>query len=286
MVSKCERGGAQLTESPRQVTSQAMTWFGKRPPPKRTFTDIAPVGLIDLHSHVLPGLDDGARSIGESIEILRELRALGFTRVVSTPHFQTVSGKPDASRQRRLIDDILNSADAPLPEVLTGAETLFDERFIEAERRDKIPTIGDHGAYLVEFGLGPGHVPPRVEHQAFKLSIQSKQLIVAHPERYADCRHQPEIIALLRKSGALMQMDLLSLVGYYGGEVKDAVMDLLDKGWLDLAATDIHRKEDLPHLEAALSVLADWSPETFERLLSDSPRRVLAGQSAGRENDA
>jgi protein-tyrosine phosphatase len=262
-----------------------MPWLGKTSAPRSSFSEYAPSGLCDLHAHVLPGIDDGARSVDESVVMLRGLSRLGFVLVVSTPHVRFDLPAPDVARQRALISSIVKRWDAKAPgsappRIETGAETLFDDRFLDAEAAGRIPSVGPAGTYLVELGFAMGTVPVRVEEVAFRFQVAGKQLMLAHPERSFDLRKRPERLTTLHRGGVLLQLDLMSLIGRHGRGARETALRLLAERRYDLAATDIHREADLGDVERALRALVSRDAAEFERLLSTNPRRVLAGEPA------
>jgi protein-tyrosine phosphatase len=253
-----------------------MSWFGKKRSSLTSFFEYAPEGLVDIHSHVLPGLDDGARSAAEAHRMLRGLYEMGFVEVVCTPHFQSLSAYPGRPLQEALIGEIVGKANETLPSLRTGAETLFDDLFIKAEAGGSVPTIGNSETYLLELGFGPGSVPAGLEEVSFNLIVKSKRLILAHPERCADLQRDLERLFVLHRSGWLFQLDVLSLTGAHGHRTKQTAYQLLDEGLIDIAATDIHREEDLGEIRAALTAFIEWDSGSFERLFSTTPREILS----------
>ncbi len=257
-----------------------MPWFRKKKLPRISFLEHAPEGLRDLHSHVLFGVDDGARSVDESVTMLTGLADLGFVHVVGTPHFDSHRAAPDAELQREIIEEITRRSAAPLPTITTGAEALFDERFVAAEAAGRVPSTGSTGTYLVEFGFRPGGVPLGVERVAFGFQVRSKQLIVAHPERCADFRRHPERLMALFRGGVLLQLDILSLLGHHGGEARETAHRLLEERRYDVASTDIHRADDLEDISHALRALLSFGEDEFRRLCSSNPLRIVSGEPA------
>jgi protein-tyrosine phosphatase len=234
--------------------------------------------LHDLHAHLLPGLDDGAASLEECHAMLDGLAALGYVRVAATPHhhrglFET----PPPVELARIIAGIDGQRAGRPPRIVPGAEIWFDERLLEPEAADVLPGYGSSRILLVEFAGQPGSLPRGFEALVFKLARCSVQLVIAHPERTPDIQRDLGRLEPLRRAGALTQINLLSLIGRYGSAPRTIAWKLLESGAADVAATDLHRTEDLPDLERALDELARWSPAEFVRLVSTNPSAILDG---------
>lgn len=237
--------------------------------------------LHDLHSHLLPGVDDGAPDEAESQAMLDGLADLGYVRVAATPHhhhgmFGTVSSE-DIARSIAGIEE--RRAGRP-PLVVPGAEIWFDERVLEPGAADTLPGYGASRILLVEFSGQPGSPPRGLERLVFELSRRAAHLVIAHPERYPDIQRDPGRLEPLRRAGALVQINLLSLVGRHGSAPRAAAWKLLESGAADVAATDLHRAADLTDLARALDELARWSPAEFVRLVSANPAAILDGKPA------
>jgi tyrosine-protein phosphatase YwqE len=236
--------------------------------------------LFDVHTHLLPNVDDGAQSDDEAVAILDGLAALGFVKVAATPHFRCLGPPRSGYRlQPARVERIQEMRDHRLPEVVCGAEVVLDEHFVQAEAEGLVPAIGADPSYLVEFGFGPSSVPLGVENVIFRFQVKGKFLILAHPERTPDFQANIERLARLRNSGAIVQVDLMSLVGANGTRSQKAVYRMLEEGMVDVMATDIHAPDDLPVLAEALRSLLDWNPREFTRLLSRNPRLILEGKA-------
>jgi protein-tyrosine phosphatase len=235
--------------------------------------------LHDLHSHVLPGLDDGASDTAESLAMLDGLAALGYTRVAVTPHYHHgLFETPVRTEVLRRIEALASSRGDRPPALLPGAEIWFDERLLEPDAPDLLPGLGPSRALLVEFGCQPGSPPRGLERLAIDLRQRGAHLIVAHPERYPDIQRDPDRLQPLRQAGALIQVDLLSLVGSYGRGPRTTAWKLLESGAADAVASDLHRAADLPDLARALGELLHFDHAEFARLASQNPAAVLDGR--------
>jgi tyrosine-protein phosphatase YwqE len=254
-----------------------MPWPFKRSKQGPSFAECAADGLYDTHGHFLPGCDDGARNMDETVTMLDGLASLGYVRVTATTHFSTDSMIPDLKTQTALIEEISHKRGGAKPEVLTGAEILFDNVFVSREEEGKLPRIGTGRTYLVEFGFHLGGLPPGIEEMVFRIQARGITLVLAHPERYIEFYRDPARLETLHQAGMLLQMDLLSLAGEHGPEIEKLAESFLAKGIIDLAASDLHRPNQLESLEKALEKLVGWDKDEFVRLASVNPRYVLEG---------
>ncbi|HUT76307.1 MAG TPA: CpsB/CapC family capsule biosynthesis tyrosine phosphatase, partial [Polyangia bacterium] len=223
--------------------------------------------------------DDGAADPAESQAMLDGLADLGYLRVAATPHhhhalFDTVSALQIAQG----IAGIEEQRAGRPPRLVPGAEIWFDEHVFDPGAADALPGFGASRILLMEFGGQPGSPPRGFETLVFKLALRSAHVVIAHPERYPAIQRDPGRLEPLRRAGALIQVNLLSLVGRYGSAPRAAVWKLLESGAADVAATDLHRAADLPNVARALDELARWDPAEFVRLVSANPAAILDGK--------
>ncbi|MCP4692011.1 MAG: hypothetical protein GY859_28455 [Desulfobacterales bacterium] len=236
-------------------------------------------GLYDIHTHIFPGFDDGAQNLDETVAMLDGLESLGYVCVAATSHYSRSDEMPDLKTQTGLIEKIVQKRGRSAPEVVTGAEIFFDDTFFSLEQQGTLPRVGKGRAYLVEFGLREGGVPPGIEEVVFNLCESGVTLVLAHPERFSDFKRDRSRLEVFYQAGMLIQVDLLSFVGAHGGAAKMLARFLYDKGVIDFVASDLHRPDEIANLERALEKLAGMDRGEFIRLASENPRRVLEGRS-------
>jgi protein-tyrosine phosphatase len=255
-----------------------MPWPFRKPKKSYSLEEIAPNGLFDIHSHILPGLDDGARTWEESVDMARGYAGLGYVKIAATPHFDIREDEIELAVLSEMVETLIERAGEHCPIIVAGGEVLFDERFDELASENRLPRIGVGDCHLFEFGFGPGSIPPGIEDFTFRFQIKRGTLILAHPERYSDFQKDPKRLHLLARSGVLLQVDLMSLTGAYGQKARRMALELFEGGHIDIAASDLHRADDLPVLRRGLQVLAEMDRSEFKRLVSNNPRAVLAGR--------
>lgn len=203
-----------------------------------------------MHSHLLPGIDDGSPDTATSIELIQGLMALGFRKFIATPHILwDLYPNTTESISRALGDLKAGLAEKGIDvDISAAAEYYIDEHFVQ-ELANKVPllTIKDN-LVLVEFSMVTA--PMELQEVLFEMQMQNYQPVIAHPERYIYLQHNKGFYETLRDSGCLFQLNLLSLTGYYGREVKGLAEYLLKHRFYSYAGTDLHGDRHLTHLKS------------------------------------
>ena len=240
--------------------------------------------IVDLHTHVLPGVDDGARDLEESIAALSALVADSVTTIVATPHFRASLQEQPERAQRRL--ELFDAAWELLLEVVE--KRVLDVRLeracelkLDAPRvalDDERLRLGGTGFVLVEFAAL--QLPPFGGNQLGALHEAEFTPVLAHPERYAGIMASLDRAERWREDGTLFQVNGGSFLGRYGGPAEAAAREFLQRGWVDYVASDYHARGE-PDLAALRDRLmsSDGGAEVAELLLSTNPTRLLAGQA-------
>lgn len=203
-------------------------------------------GYTDIHSHLLPGLDDGAKNIEDTIGLLRRMREIGIDKCITTPHI--ISGVWE--NDRHSIFEAWESTKPQLPDPLqnllagAAAEYMLDNSFLDAVRNEDLLCLKDR-YLLVELPYMDS--PIALDEILFEIKLKGYQPVLAHPERYLYFQGGLKKFDLLKKAGCLFQLNLLSTVGYYGPDVLRLADQLLAAGFIDFVGSDIHHK---PHIEA------------------------------------
>lgn len=204
----------------------------------------------DIHSHVLPAVDDGSTDASESLQLLRGLSSLGFTRVFATPHIK--SGQFPNTRERLEIafasfKEAATKIDTGI-ELHLAAEYYMDDNFGRMlDEGEPLLTLGDSTLVLVETHMH--QQPLYLFDLLFRIQSSGYRPILAHPERYTYLDGKPDNYEHLKHSGCLFQVNLLSFAGYYGDNVRKTARMLAAKGMIDFAGTDLHSPKQLPLLE-------------------------------------
>lgn len=236
------------------------------------------MSLVDLHAHFLPGLDDGARDLRDSVALLTGLRELGFTQVYATPHQKAPAYLPTSEAIRAAHDVVLGALGRdPGMEIGLGAENYWDSVFFERLQDRSFPCYTPPGkAFLIEFS--PERFAPNVDEHLFRLRVGGLLPVVAHPERYAEIRHDLGRAESLGRAGALM-VDLGALGGAHDRKANNCARALCEEGLAHAAASDVHRPSDLAAAAKGIAwIRRRLGPAAVTRLLDLGPRAILAGE--------
>lgn len=218
---------------------------------KNIVSDIEWLG-VDIHSHLLPGIDDGSPDVEESVFLIKSLTELGFSKFICTPHiFQELYPNTSETISHALAStkEALRTADMTI-DISAAAEHMVDEMFEIKDGLEVMP-----GNYiLVEMSYL--NETPDIDKVIFDLQIKGYKVILAHPERYNFYHLAHEKFHKYKDIGVLFQLNLLSITGYYGREVKRAAEYLLEKRCYEFAGTDLHHRK---HLEALIKTVKSGS---------------------------
>lgn len=216
-------------------------------PPLRSFDFLQ----VDLHSHLLPGIDDGAKDLDHSLALIRRLADMGFTQLYTTPHVMAdlYPNTPDLIRAKLAEVRAAVAAAGLTIKIDAAAEYLLDEGFGAQLQAGTLLTLPGNKV-LVEMSFVSE--PPNLDQTIFQLQTKGYQVLLAHPERYLFLRDHFERYAALKERGVELQMNLLSLTGYYGLPTRDNAIKLLKTGLIDYLATDLHHERHADYLEQLL----------------------------------
>mgnify|MGYP002620486358 CR=1 FL=1 len=216
---------------------------------KRKPIDLARLGT-DVHSHLIPGIDDGAPTMNHSLGMVNRFVELGYTKLITTPHVMSdyYQNTPEIIRNglEELKEEVKRAGLSI--ELEAAAEYYFDEMLFTKIEEGNILTFGNQ-CVLFEFSFN--QEPIRVDELVFKLLAKGYTPVLAHFERYI-YYHSIEPAVALRERGVKIQMNLNSLAGHYGGAVQKQAQRLVESGIVDLAGSDCHRIEHLEILEKNL----------------------------------
>lgn len=210
-------------------------WFRK----SRTVYEGTPI-VTDIHSHLLPGLDDGVQSFEEAEEIILRFKALGYSKLVTTPHIMSDLYRNTPAivlaRLEELKDYLLRKNIAI--ELHAAAEYYLDEELVRSvEKDERLLTFGkNHVLFETNFMAEP----MQLKEFIFLLSSKGYHPVLAHPKRYIFLQHNLEKLEDLLNRGVLFQLNTSSLTGYYSRDAQRTAYKLIDKGWVHFLGSDCH----------------------------------------------
>jgi tyrosine-protein phosphatase YwqE len=222
--------------------------------------------MVDMHSHVLPGIDDGAKTLEESVALVKKMMALGIKKIIATPHIMSDYYKNTAETINSALKILKSELEKEKIDIVVeaAAEHYFDETFEDLVNNRKLMVMGDNYV-LFEFSFISK--PPNAIPVIQKLKDLGYKPILAHPERYPYM--DLEQFKTLHDWGLSFQMNTISLTGYYGKEVKKMAENLVDHELIDFISSDMHH---LRHAEAFKQALR---MPYLEKLLFDYPLKNI-----------
>ena len=262
--------------------------------------------MIDLHNHILYGLDDGARSLGDSFQMCRISHDDGIGSVVATPHNVQGIYESDRSTILRKVEElnealqkfrILGSDSLPVRQagalrnpclsgrhahsafkILPGADVHFSLDLLQRFERGEIMTVNDQGRYLmVEFNSQG--VPYQAEQVLFQLLSNGIIPIISHPERNMEIGHNPQRYYQMIRMGCLGQVTAMSLTGGFGPKIKEIAEKLVSKKLIHMIASDAHSTDRRPPILSAAVKAAEKivGREEARKMVTEYPEAVVEG---------
>lgn len=214
---------------------------------KNKVTDISWLG-VDIHSHILPGIDDGSPDVLTSLRYVKSLNELGFDHLICTPHiFKELypNNSETIAEAKKKLQAEMGKANISL-KLGAGAEYMIDQDFNLGEKLCAL----DEKHLLIEMSYLTES--PGVSQTIFDLEIKGYTPILAHPERYTFYFKDKSRLKRFKEKGCLLQLNLLSVLGYYGKDVKQLAEALLKEKMYDFAGTDLHHDKHLNTLTDAV----------------------------------
>ena len=219
---------------------------------------------IDMHSHLIPAIDDGVKTIEESLEILRTMQMLGYEKIIITPHVM-IHKYPNSTQSILNGLSILQKAAKEAKLTLTleaAAEYYLDQEFCSRLHSNDILTIGDR--HLL-FEISHVSIPLNFDTMIYEIEIKNFTPILAHPERYRHIYNPQKTFHKMKDQGILFQVDINSLEGYYGKHAQKHAQLLAKWGMIDFLGSDIHHSKQLQSLSTIIAT------PTYQKILNTNP---------------
>lgn len=231
--------------------------------------------MIDLHCHILPGIDDGPSDPAVSMTMARIAAADGITRIVASPHFSS-NGDLSTDRIREVclgLGIMIRQEGLPL-ELVPAADVRLTYELSALIEAGSVPVINGSRYFLLEL---PDLIPPNVENLLFAAKVKGYAPVITHPERNYSLLASPEKADALRKADVLFQVTAMSITGGFGPAVKSYSRMLLQRGYVDFIATDAHDDVNrAPVLSAAREEVAGMlGSKKTDRIFYSNPEAVL-----------
>lgn len=244
--------------------------------------------MIDIHCHLLPGLDDGAKILEEALEIATQLHEAGFKMVMATPH--VLEGRDFLTPERILeatdqLNEVLRAQGIPMV-VLPGAENYIFPDLARWLTEGKLLTLGNTGKYLL-VELPMLDIPHYTDQVFFELQVAGVTPVLAHPERNKRLLEEPEKLIAWAERGVLFQMELRSLSGRYGTEAERFGRAMLESRLVHFVGSDAHRvTQSGDAYRYELGQLRERVGQQYlEAITRYNPQRILDGGSIEADYD-
>ena len=234
---------------------------------------------IDIHSHILYGIDDGSKSLEESINIIKEHIKMGFTDIVVTPHYIENSKYKTNNIDK---ENILNNLKKELKKqnikinLYLGNEVFINNNIEELIKKQEIAKINNTKYLLIEFPMN--EKPNDINNIIYELKIKGITPIIAHPERYDYVEKNPNLVLEWIEEGALLQSNYGSIIGIYGSGPQKTIKKLLKKDLIDFLATDIHYPNNKIYLnidKIRKKIKKITGEERFIELTNINPKKII-----------
>lgn len=232
--------------------------------------------LIDLHCHYLPAVDDGVKSREDGLALLRELRTLGFSLVVATPHIRSgmFENQPAQLRSAFADFDAHCAVEKDLPERALAAEHHVDDLAMPLLLNGEGLSYPGGQSVLVEFP--DERLPIRATEMFFDLRMKGLTPVLAHPERYATFAKSSEPLLPFVEGGTKLLLDIMSLVGHYGRRTRRAAERLLKENLYAAACTDTHRVAQVATVHEGMKRLSKLQgQQAIQQLFYDGPADII-----------
>jgi tyrosine-protein phosphatase YwqE len=225
------------------------TFFKSKP----VLKDLIPDNHIDIHSHLLPGIDDGARTFQDTLRLTKALQGFGVSQFITTPHIiQYVWDNTHdqiLSKKETTVEELeKNKITIPFS---AAAEYLMDDQFVRLFQSGELLTLKDNYV-LVEMSYI--NAPIQLYSILFDLQVAGYIPVLAHPERYLFYHNNFREYEKLKRAGCLFQLNLLSVVGYYGAEITKIAEQLLSKGMYTYVGSDVHHDNHIASFEQKVKI--------------------------------
>lgn len=228
--------------------------------------------MIDIHSHILPGIDDGAKTIEESLKIIEEAKAVGFTKIITTPHYLEDRFNVEEEKRIKLIKSISEKEKDIKIEI--GNEIYANPKILSFIEQKKASTLANSRYVLFE-------IPFRDKIVYFNQMVDDLKrngylLIIAHPERYEIVMQNPKIVEEWKKRGIYLQCNYESIIGRYGKQSKKLMKLFLKHKLVDFLGSDVHRIGTYEKVAISISKIKEIvNDEYFEKLSKLNQEKVI-----------
>lgn len=236
--------------------------------------------MIDIHSHIIPNIDDGARSVEETFNILKEAQEAGFTDVILTSHFLLNYYETNAQELifwKEKLQEVLKKQGTKI-NLHSGMEIYITNQMEELLENKKILTLANSRYMLIELPLATN--VKYFDYVVYYLEAKGIKPIIAHPERYKCVQKDPDIVEEYIEKGCLIQCNYGSIVNLYGREAEKTIKTLLKKNQVHFLGSDVHRENGtyLIILDAIKKIRKIIGENKINEITTINPKKILQNE--------
>lgn len=236
--------------------------------------------MIDIHSHIIPNVDDGARSVEETFNILKEAQEAGFTDVILTSHFLLNYYETNAQELifwKEKLQEVLKKQGTKI-NLHSGMEIYITNQMEELLENKKILTLANSRYMLIELPLATN--VKYFDYVVYYLEAKEIKPIIAHPERYKCVQKDPDIVEEYIEKGCLIQCNYGSIVNLYGREAEKTIKTLLKKNQVHFLGSDVHRENGtyLIILDAIKKIRKIIGENKINEITTINPKKILQNE--------
>lgn len=236
--------------------------------------------MIDIHSHIIPNVDDGARSVEETFNILKEAQEAGFTDVILTSHFLLNYYENNAQELifwKEKLQEVLKKQGTKI-NLHSGMEIYITNQMEELLENKKILTLANSRYMLIELPLATN--VKYFDYVVYYLEAKGIKPIIAHPERYKCVQKDPDIVEEYIEKGCLIQCNYGSIVNLYGREAEKTIKTLLKKNQVHFLGSDVHRENGtyLIILDAIKKIRKIIGENKINEITTINPKKILQNE--------
>lgn len=236
--------------------------------------------MIDMHSHIIPSIDDGSKSVQETFNMIKEAKKSGFTDIIMTSHYLLDYYEPTPQEiifWKDKLQEIIEDQNIGVT-LHSGMEIYISNKLKELINKNQVLTLSDSRYMLIELPLST--TINYLDHVLFILQSLAIKPIIAHPERYKCVQQDPDIVQEYIDKGALIQCNYGSILDLYGKNAKQAVKTLLKRNQVDFLGSDCHKENTIYPIipQAVKKIKKIIGNEAFYKISTENPQKVLNNQ--------
>lgn len=239
--------------------------------------------MIDIHCHILPGIDDGAKTINDSLLMAKEAAQQGIHTIIATPHLnqQYDNRKPLILQKVEILNKAIKEADIDVT-ILPGQEPRIYGELLDDYENGEIQTLNGTNYVFIEFPSG--HVPRYTEQLLFDIQLKGLIPVIVHPERNSELIERPDKLYQFVEKGALTQVTASSLCGYFGKKIKSFSIQLIDANLAHFIASDAHNVTNRTFkMDEAFDLINSEFGMDYIYLFKENAELLISGKNVMKE---